>query len=273
MKKQLGSNMKIDQNLLGWESIVKNWKNVTWPRRPSSFEIEKFLPLVEKFPKSNIAILGATPEYRAAILQAFQNGSKPDLYLIEKSKLSYKEMTKILKNQFHLNPVNETILNFDWEELSIPKNTFNLILGDTVLGYFQSKERLEAFLNNCHYMLADKGLIILREFMLTKLKYSPKEIRHLPISIDLKRWSYIFSNGFAIENNTFYEEKLAYNLLVKVNDTKVYKTCANPPRVRLVLDLKTLDQLATKSGFSLKVLYWPENGDLPSPKLFVLEKR
>jgi hypothetical protein len=274
--KQKSKNLIIDQNTLGWESVAKNWHKVSWPRRPSESEIQKIIPLIEQqILKGESAIFGATPEYRKSIIE-LKNKHKLDTNntcLIEKSQISYKYMNKILKNDFKTNPKNEVLLEVDWEEFNAPKNTFSLMWGDMIIGYLQTKERLKAFLENCYNMLTANGKIVLREFMAQNIEYTIDEIRHLPISVDLKRWTYIFKKGFATENSTFYEEKLAYNLLNKAGDTKVFRTCAIFPRTRLFIGLEEFKTIVTKAGFKLYIAIEPSSKDYPKPGLFILKKQ
>ncbi|MCX8163022.1 MAG: hypothetical protein N3D10_00505 [Candidatus Micrarchaeota archaeon] len=265
----------IDVNLLGWESIATKWHAVKHPRRPSSNDLNKLQPLVQRL-EGPVAIFGATPEYRFLLDKISKESKKTyNIYLIEKSILSYKAMNSILKKEFNLIPKKETLIEVDWEEFSYPKNTFSFLLGDTILGYLQTKDRLEKFLNNCHYCLTSGGSFFLREFLFNQshtLNFSAKEVRHLPIDKDKKRWAYIFVKGFAIENSTFYEEKLSFNLLEKVHDVKVFKTCANPPRLRLVLDLINLEKISKSCGFNLIIHQQQENSLYPKPAILELKK-
>ncbi|MEM4137238.1 MAG: hypothetical protein QXV64_00930 [Candidatus Anstonellaceae archaeon] len=265
----------IDKNLLGWESIVRKWGQTKYPRRPSSEDLKKIEPLVSKH-QGQVAIFGATPEFRYMLAKiSFQKANSYDLFLIEKSDLSFRVMNSILKKEFKLVPKKEQLVSADWEEFSFPKNQFSLLLGDTILGYLQTKERLEKFLNNCYYSLEPRGSFILREFLFDKknyLKLSPKEVRYSPLDKDKKRWAYIFIKGFATENGTFNEEKLTYNLLHKVADTKVFRTCADPPRIRLLLNSADFEKIALNSGFKITIIS-PQKTDLyPHPAILELKK-
>lgn len=268
-KKLLSLNNGQDENLLGWESIVNKWHLVNWPRRPSFLDIAKLNPLIE-LASGNVGIFGATPEYRFTINKF---NSSLHQFLIEKSELSYKAMTEILKTTFNTSPNQETLIKCDWEEISkeIPKKSFNLLMGDTILGYLKTKEKILEFLESSYNLLIQGGKFVLREFIFEPINYTPKEIRHLPYPKDLKRWCYIFSKKFALSDGIFYEEKLANNLL-KIGDIKVYRTCADPPRVRILLTFNEFETLVKKSGFELDILDKPNADHYPHPGIFVLKK-
>ncbi|MCM8787990.1 MAG: hypothetical protein NC935_08095, partial [Candidatus Omnitrophica bacterium] len=246
------------------------WHLVKWPRKPSMRDIQKLQPLIEEN-SSPVGVFGATPEYRFA-LASFKPAC--NVFLLDNSYFSYKIMTNILKKDFKIFPKSEFFIPCDWNDIGkvIPQKTFGFLMGDTILPYLQTKEKLSNFLYNCYQILIPGGKFILREFIKGKINYSPKEIRHLPFSPDIKRWCYIFAKNFAVSDNIFYEEKLIKNLL-KIGDIKVYKTCADPPRTRLLLNQNDFIQTIYSSGFKIEILEPPSLSPYPTPGLFLLTKR
>ncbi|MFA5107999.1 MAG: hypothetical protein WC492_00485 [Candidatus Micrarchaeia archaeon] len=259
----------FEPNCQGWESIAGKWRTVGWPRRPNASELSKMVPIVESTNGYPVGIFGATPELRDLSAKC---KPKNEVFLFEKSEISYHAMTDILKKDFKASPKKEFLVHIDWELLDFEKNSFSLLMGDIMTGYMQTVPRLERFLYNCYQMLQVGGKFILRDFVNTPFNASIKEIRHSKLSTDEKRWAYILKPNFAIEGKTFYEEKLAQNLL-KAGDVKVFKTCANPPRDRLMPDQKDFEALVAKSKFNVSIICPPQCNGKASPGLWVLEKK
>lgn len=259
-----------EPNCQGWESIVGKWRAAGWPRRPSSYELKAMSPLIEGINGAPIGIFGATPEYRSILGE-----KKPDneVFLFEKSTFSYNGMTKILKEDFSHSPKKEHRIDIDWEYMDFAKNEFSLLMGDIFTGYLQTTKRLDEFLSNSRQMLASGGKFIIRDFVNIPFSANAKDIRHSGQSIDARRWMYILKPKFAIEGNTFYEEKLATNLLEKVGDIKVFKTCANPPRERLILNQSDFEAHLVGAGFDVQTVSQPFNNSAAYPGIWVLTKK
>lgn len=270
LDKQIGKPIPCtkEPNCQGWESLVSKWQSFGWPRRPAQSEIAKMIPLISGLNGDPIGIFGATPEYRAALAKYKSNN---EVFLFEKSAVSYKGMTQILKTDFGVSPKKEHMVDIDWEYLDFAKNEFSLLMGDIFTGYFQTKDRLNEFLANSNMMLKKGGKLIIRDFVNIPFKADAKDIRHSKMSTDEKRWAYILTPKFAIEGETFFEAKLADNLLSKVHDIKVFKTCADPPRERLILKPSEFEAMLSKH-FDVQVISPPSTNGKPTPGIWVLEK-
>lgn len=256
-----------DNNLHGWESVARNWANVTWPRRPRlQGEFEKALPLISAARLREGLVLGATPEFRAMLRSRGMN-----VTLYEKSAASLGAMDRILQDQFGL-PPNERVIPEDWESQTYERGRYTIIMGDLVSGYMETPERFLAFLAKVREMLLPGGTLLLREFVNEPFDGDPTGIA----SVDHRRWAYILHPGFAIEgdgrNATFLEEKLAYNLS-RTGDYEALATCANPPRSRLMLSFSEYEGMFEAAGLEPELLVKPEYGLGPVPALWALGKR
>jgi len=227
-------------------------------------------PIVESINGAPIGIFGATPEYRSLLGEKKPNN---DVFLFEKSAASHAGMTEILKSDFSHAPKKENRVDIDWEYMNFAKNEFSLLMGDIFTGYFQTTKRLDEFLANSYKMLAIGGKFIIRDFVNIAFSAKTDEIHHCGQSVDERRWMYILKPNFAIEGNTFYEQKLANNLLEKAHDTKVFKTCANPPRERLILPQREFEAHFVAAGFDVQTLSQPFNNSVAYPGVWVLTKK
>jgi hypothetical protein len=252
-----------DANLRGWESVAARWGRVRWPRRPSwGGEFEKAEPMLSAAKDKDALVLGATPEFRAWL---HNFGARVTLY--EKSAQSLGVMTAILRRQLKVQPRAELIVPHDWERPVYDRGRYLVIMGDIVSGYLETARRFREFLVKIHEMLSDGGVFLLREFVNAPCIRSP----HTIANVDLRRWAYILTPGFAIEGDTFYEEKLAVNLARRC-DLRVFATCANPPRIRLMLTYKEFSDMFLEAGFGEQVLSAPESHSGPKPALWALWK-
>ncbi|MEW6035935.1 MAG: class I SAM-dependent methyltransferase [Candidatus Micrarchaeota archaeon] len=255
---------KPEANLRGWESVASKWEKVRWPRRPRwAGEFQKAGPLLSLAKEKDALVLGATPEFRAWL---HKSGARVTLY--EKSPLSLSAMSAILEGQLRVRPPrSEIVIPHDWETPVYPREGYSLIMGDIVTGYMETKERFAGFLAKVHDMLKDGGVFLLREFVFEPCLCPPDAIAN----VDLRRWAYILTPGFAVEGKTFYEEKLAANLR-RLGDAAALATCANPPRTRLMLTYKDFSDMFLEAGFREQVLVAPESRDGPKPALWALWK-
>lgn len=253
-----------DRNVAGWESIATGWRNVQWPRRPSwEREFLNVQSLLHKARGKDALVFGATPEFRSWLALA---GAKVTLY--EKSAISLAAMTDILLKDLRLPASalqNESVLAEDWEFPIGMQNKFHLAMGDIVLGYMETPERLAAFLSKIHEMLTPGGVFLLREFF-----KNPFLGAHADLPVDARRWAYILTPDFASFGTVFSEEMLARHLR-QVGDGEVLATCANPPRTRLLLELDGFIRIAETAGFRTDVRV--PQADYPSPALLVLNRQ
>lgn len=253
-----------DLNTKGWESVALKWGKVQWPRRPGwKGEFEKALPLLSKMRGEEALVLGATPEFRAWLHKVHACVS-----VYEKSAISLSAMTAIMAGQFKVcPPESEIVIKNDWESEGSDKKRYRMIMGDIISGYLETPERYIAFLRKVHSMLRDGGVFLLREFTNEPFYGDASLIKN----VDLRRWAYILTPGFAVENHTFYEEKLAHNL-ARIGDLPAYATCANPPRTRLMLDFQEFMDMFVEAGYTVQVLSVPGSVPGPSPALWALWK-
>ncbi|MEM4366736.1 MAG: class I SAM-dependent methyltransferase [Candidatus Anstonellales archaeon] len=251
-----------DVNVKGWESIAEKWHKVKWPRRPAwKGEFEKLAPLFDSCRGNEVLILGATPEFRAWL---GSRGARITLY--EKSAASLEAMNNILKGSFGFFPKNEKLISADWEDEIKGIGKFSLIMGDIVLGYMQTMERMLAFLGKMKGLLAEDGKFVLRDFVY--IPYVANSYGRMPV--DLRRWAYIMTPGLAVQDGVFDEDMLAYNL-GKMNDREALATCASPGRKRLMPDFKQLGDAFERAGLEQDIKIAPST-EWPRPALFVLSK-
>lgn len=253
---------RADPNTRGWESIANKWKDVRWPRRPKfQDEFSKVFPLLSQARGKEALVFGATPEFRSWLNKA---GARVSVH--EKSALSYAAMSNILETQFHTRPNHELVIPMDWESRDYEKGRYNLMMGDIILGYLESKDRIAQFLVKVSDMLAKGGVFLLRDFSNTPIQSN----NYSSMPVDMRRWAYILTPGFAIENGIFYEEKLAANLLA-IGDIQAFLTCANPPRTRVLPTMKDMQRMFDKSPLKPSLIIGP-NPENVQPTLWALQK-
>jgi hypothetical protein len=252
-----------DPNTKGWESIARKWANVQWPRRPKwNGEFDKARPLLDSARCKEALVFGATPEFRLWL-----NSSRAKVTLYEKSDKSLKAMTAILRRQSCCPKTSERVLADDWESQDFERGRYRLVMGDIILGYLETKDRLLAFLSKVRQMLASDGAFLLRDFA-----YVPyREGNYASLPVDSRRWAYVLTPGIAVEGKKFYEEMLAFNLR-KARDFEAAATCANPPRTRLMLDFMELTRAFRESHLQHQMLV-PQSPGSPQPGLWVLTKK
>ena len=251
-----------DPNTRGWESIADKWKDVRWPRRPKfQDEFSKAFPLLSRAREKEALVFGSTPEFRFWLSKA---GARVSIQ--EKSAISYAAMSSILKDQFHTHPNHELVIPLDWESRDYEKGRYNLMMGDIVLGYLENKERIAEFLVKVSDMLAKDGTFLLRDFV--NAPFQSGGYHQMPI--DMRRWAYILTPDFAIENGIFYEEKLVENLRA-VNDLQTRATCANPPRTRVMPTMDEMQGIFSRSPLEPILLVAP-NPEMVQPGLWALKK-
>jgi|GEM_PF-2189567 len=252
-----------DLNTKGWESIARKWANVQWPRRPKwADEFSKARPLLDSARGKEALVFGATPEFRLWL-----GASRAKVTLYEKSDKSLKAMTAILRRQFCGPKTNERVMAEDWESPDFEQGRYRLVMGDIILGYLETKDRLLAFLNKVRQMLASDGAFLLRDF--TYVPY--KEGGYAGLPVDSRRWAYVLTPGMAVEGRKFYEEMLAFNLR-KARDYEAAATCANPPRTRLMLDFMELTRAFRESHLRHELVVPPSSSN-PQPALWLLTKK
>jgi len=155
----------------------------------------------------------------------------------------------------------------DWESPDFDRGRYRLVMGDIILGYLKTKDRLLAFLNKVRQMLAGDGAFLLRDFA-----YVPyKEGSYAGLPVDSRRWAYVLTPGMAVQDKKFYEEMLAFNLR-KAGDYEAAATCANPPRTRLMLDFMELTRAFRESHLQHQLVV-PPSSSAPQPALWVLTKK
>lgn len=254
---------QADPNTKGWESIAGKWKDVQWPRRPRwKGEFEKANPLLSSMDGKEALVFGATPEFRSWLNIA---GARVSVH--EKSAPSYTAMSNILETHFHTCPKHEIVIPMDWESQDHEKQRYHLMVGDIILGYLESKARIAAFLVKVSEMLSKGGVFLLRDF--ADVPYSSNSYSSMPV--DMRRWAYILTPGFATENGIFHEEKLAMNLKA-AGDWQTLATCANPPRTRIMLSMDEMIDLFDRSPLVPTLLVAPDAKKI-QPALWALEKR
>ncbi|MEW6748775.1 MAG: class I SAM-dependent methyltransferase [Candidatus Micrarchaeota archaeon] len=255
--------LHAERNLKGWESIALRWGSARWPRRPRwKDEFSRAYPLLSKMGGQEAIVVGATPEFRAMLKRA-----NARVTVMEKSDLSLSAMTDIMVNQMRTCPDVENIIAADWESPDYEKNRYRMVMGDLVTGYLESWERYECFLLKLNAMLVPGGVVLLREFTNDPTPRPPASIENA----HHRRWAYILTHDFAVEDGIFYEEKLAKNVC-RAGDRAVLSTCADPPRVRLMPSADQFMDFFVRTGFEPQILVAPDPGNV-RPGLWALWKR
>ena len=110
-----------------WERTAGLWERTPSPVRPSTGDCaiyREFLEMAGK--KQNILVLGATPELRDIAAQAA--GSR--VHVADFSRAMLSSMTRLAE---HADPDKEIWIEENWLDLALPKNSFDVILGDLIL--------------------------------------------------------------------------------------------------------------------------------------------
>ncbi|MGV8176899.1 MAG: hypothetical protein ACP5NX_03805 [Candidatus Bilamarchaeaceae archaeon] len=247
------SSGKSDRNTDGWNSIAGKWSGVGWPRRPRwDGEFERIKPVLDSMTGKEALVMGATPEFRAWL-----NSKRAEVTLYEKSPISLEAMTAIMRRQLCVLAHQERVIQDDWESNDYERGRYMLVMGDIALGYLETKGRLHAFLVKLHDMLKSGGHAVFREFV--REPYTERAYGHLPV--DARRWAHVLTEGTAIDGDKFYESALAEKL-ASLGDNDVLATCADPPRTRLILTLKELQDEISKLPFEQEIVVSPSAKDV-----------
>ncbi len=99
-------------------------------------------------------VLGATPELRDIVLS---HGHQ--LTTIDRDETALNEKSAQMHYKNH---PNEHVIIADWLEIDLPKNSFDVILGDGVLTALP-KDKHKQLLDNLHKILKPTGELLLRE--------------------------------------------------------------------------------------------------------------
>lgn len=124
----------------------------------SELTLEKFNQLysgmVVGSEKIHALVLGATPELRDIVLSHGHN-----LTTVDRDEEALKEKTAQMHYQ---NNPNEHVIIADWLHMNLPKNSFDVILGDGVLTALP-KDTHKQLLDILHTILKPTGELLLRE--------------------------------------------------------------------------------------------------------------
>jgi ubiquinone/menaquinone biosynthesis C-methylase UbiE len=146
------------ENQFSWKEVLEIWKNFIPPIRPSIEEQEIYKEYIRKMKnrkKSNVLILGVTPELRKLVSEYFLNVIAIDFHTI-----MIKTMNQITKDLGYSN-FNEVIIKGDWFSMPFRENKFDLILGDCSLNSIRNEEITE-FFKELERLLKINGYICMR---------------------------------------------------------------------------------------------------------------
>lgn len=150
----LGFNASKEEALKIWEERASIWQpDGLSPWRPSPGDLALYEKLGADKLRGQVLILGATPELRDLV-----SGYGKKYVLADISPAMILRMTSFLKRA---DPANEIWIKADWCELPLPKNYFDLVMGDmpwTVIA-IQEQEKLR---DKIASVLKTGGLFITR---------------------------------------------------------------------------------------------------------------
>lgn len=180
---------------------TKRWEMQLPPSRPSKSELavwEKYIKLTNKKRDPRILILGSTPEFRDLV-----HKYKIVPTIVDFSKESYKEMTKLCKRKGE-----EIFVLSDWRNIDL-KEKFDLVMGD--LAFTVLLEDFVDFLPVLESLLKDNGITLQRVFV----KYPQDKDKYK----DLEK---IFINYRKLKNPLHIITALEYPLWLHFYDEKEY---------------------------------------------------
>lgn len=209
-----------------WSS-VSDWELVLPPSRPNAFQLDNIKNIIKNLPKkSNIAILGSTPEFRDLLFECgFYN-----IYIFDKSIDFFQKMSsqRIYNN-------SEVLITGDWvETLKKYDGHFDVILSDLTSGNVQYSKR-KLFYKLIEKCLKKDGLFIdkylTNEYGLLSLDEIENKYSHLPINLNT-------INDFSCE--AIFCSELQEELQV-VDTTQIYqllyKRFSKNERIKKFVDL------------------------------------
>ncbi len=140
-----------------WKKKSKNWHLLGTPWRPSIGDIECYKSLSQNKLSGNILILGATPEIRDLVAQyyAFQP-QKP--VVVDFSAQMLQNMTTLTQR---VKSENEIWVQSHWLDAPLPKNYFDLVIGDMVWWVLTHREQKEMS-RKIREVLNESGLFVSR---------------------------------------------------------------------------------------------------------------
>ncbi|MDO8676412.1 MAG: class I SAM-dependent methyltransferase [Candidatus Azambacteria bacterium] len=124
MEEIRGFNGTKEEALKIWQKNAERWFSVGSPWRPSAGDVAIYKKLAGNKISGNVLILGSTPELRDLVAE---KGNNPTL--IDMSETMLKKMLLLAKVA---RAEKEQWITSGWEEVSLPKDHFDLILGDMV---------------------------------------------------------------------------------------------------------------------------------------------
>ncbi len=124
MEEIFGYNGTKEDVLIMWQKNAERWFSVGFPWRPSIGDIAIYKKLAGNKITGNVLILGSTPELRDLVAE---EGNSPTL--MDASEVMLKKMLLLTKTA---KAENEQWITSDWGEALLPKNHFDLVLGDMV---------------------------------------------------------------------------------------------------------------------------------------------
>lgn len=155
-----------------WEDSARHWNDIASPVRPSNGDIEIYRAYIKKengVAAQKILILGATPELR----DLAQEG-RAHVHVADFSSRMLHSMLRFTKCR---DPRKENWAEENWLRLLLPKNHFDLILGDLILQ--QVPPPLEPqLLEKIHSLLAPAG-VFLGRFQYLGAEFSPSNVERI----------------------------------------------------------------------------------------------
>lgn len=140
-----------------WKVQSKRWHFHGPPIRPSSEDIGTYsFFLEEKSDAQNILILGATPELRGILARKFPSHV---ITVVDFSPEMYCATTKELDVAKNL---SEKWINSNWLTLSVPNQSFDIVIGDRVLEQCFSQKDERSFFSEIKRVLRPTGIFISR---------------------------------------------------------------------------------------------------------------
>lgn len=159
MKDALSTTMSDNT---GWSSeLATTWRYYTPPSRPSFHDLAGIQRLVRSLRHEqqrreiNLLILGSTSEYRELAFRERLNSTVVDV------SAGYHE--SISTELVHV-PRQERVVHQLWQELDLPREAFDLALGDLVVGNLQPSQ-LDSFLERLHGCMRPGGLFVTKSFI------------------------------------------------------------------------------------------------------------
>lgn len=150
--------LKKNKFIESWKKFAKKWQKITSPGRPTVAEIKIYENFARPFLKKKgvkILILGATPEIRD-MLARYKN---TQVTLVDINLDMILAMTSLMKHKSAAE--KEIWIRSNWLNAPLPKNYFDLVLGDMVLSNVPFKLQ-DKFLNNIKSWLRPGGCFINR---------------------------------------------------------------------------------------------------------------